>query len=133
MKEYLWVDGEPSEDDTVQEWLRAAFNLVEPENRDEFLNYIATGEASATYKAHLNGCVQCQEANDIIFERQTKDVETLAKSLHQDCQGPCPRNCNLHPKKLESVVKKIVFWTAVVSAGILFCIMLRAMLMRIFS
>lgn len=115
MKEYLWVDGEPSEDDTVQEWLRAAFNLVEPENRDEFLNYITTGEASATYKAHLNGCIQCQKADYIVFERQTNAFETFARLLHRDCQGPCPQNCNLHPTKLTLTLTKIlayILWSS---------------------
>lgn len=95
-------------------WLQTALSLVEPENRDEFLEFIKTGEASETYMAHIDACTGCQKAVDMIMEQSAEAMQAI---FHKNCPGPCPPNSNFNPPKKSNKFLWL-YSVAAISSGI---------------
>lgn len=69
-------------------------DLVEPAYKEDFLNYIKTGEADDSFLDYLEKDEDAQKAVDIIYERQVKAFETLARLLFESATDSL--ECKLH-------------------------------------
>lgn len=58
-------------------------DLVEPAYWEDFLKFVETGEADDSFLDYLEKDEDAQRAVDIIYERQVKAFETLAKELRK--------------------------------------------------
>lgn len=66
-------------------------DLVQPAYREDFLRFVETGEADDSFFDYLEKDEDAQKAVDIVYERQVKAFETLAKLLSESATNSLER------------------------------------------
>jgi hypothetical protein len=79
---------------------------VAPEHREEFLKFIATGQASDAFIAYLDTDAGCQQAVDWVFRQQSADFDKFFAEMkaNRNVQAAIEQTA---PRKLASAISTI--------------------------